>query len=64
MDRIQGGLMHEITYNEIHEFRKEDLEDLFLLVEWSSGHFQEKLQFAMRNFETVISTGDGEKLVG
>ncbi len=38
--------------------------DLFLPVEWSSGHFSEKLQIAMRNFETVISAWDRDKLVG
>ena len=64
MDRIQGGLMSEIIYKEIHEFTKEDLQDLFLSVEWSSGHFPDKLQIAMRNFETVISAWDGDKLVG
>ena len=56
--------MSEITYKEIHEFTKEDLQDLFLSVEWSSGHFPDKLQIAMRNFETVISAWDGDKLVG
>lgn len=56
--------MSEIIYKEIHEFKKEDLQDLFLSVEWSSGHFPEKLQIAMRNFETVISAWDGDKLVG
>ena len=56
--------MSEITYKEIHEFKKEDLEELFLSVEWSSGHFPDKLQIAMRNFETVISAWDGDKLVG
>lgn len=56
--------MSEIIYREIHEFTKEDLQDLFLSVEWSSGHFPEKLQIAMRNFETVISAWDGDKLVG
>lgn len=64
MDRIQGGLMSEIIYKEIHEFTKGDLQDLFLSVEWSSGHFPEKLQIAMKNFETVISAWDGDKLVG
>ena len=64
MDRIQGGIMCEIEYKEIHEFTKEDLQDLFLSVEWSSGHFPEKLQIAMRNFETVISAWDEDKLVG
>ena len=56
--------MSEIEYKEIHEFTKEDLQDLFLSVEWSSGHFPDKLQIAMRNFETVISAWDEDKLVG
>lgn len=56
--------MSEIEYKEIHEFTKKDLQDLFLSVEWSSGHFPDKLQIAMRNFETVISAWDGDKLVG
>ena len=43
----------EITYKDIHEFKKEDLEDLFLSVEWSSGHFPEKLVIAMKNFKMV-----------
>lgn len=53
-----------ITYKEIHEFSAEDLEDLFLSVEWSSGHYPKKLAAAMRNYETVFSAWDGEKLVG
>ena len=53
-----------ITYKDIHEFRKEDLEDLFLSVEWSSGHFPDKLVVAMRNFSMVYSAWDGNKLVG
>lgn len=56
--------MSEIEYKEIHEFSVEDLKDLFLSVEWSSGHFPEKLQIAMINFETVISAWDGDRLVG
>ena len=32
--------MSEIEYKEFHEFTKEDLQDLLLSVEWSSGHFQ------------------------
>ena len=54
----------EITYKDIHEFKKEDLESLFLSVEWSSGHFPDKLVVAMRNFRTVYSAWDGDKLVG
>ncbi|MBQ3566713.1 MAG: GNAT family N-acetyltransferase [Oscillospiraceae bacterium] len=32
-----------IEYKDIHDFKKEDLQDLFLSVEWSSGHYPEKL---------------------
>ena len=53
-----------ITYKDIHEFRKEDLESLFLSVEWSSGHYPNKLVVAMRNFQTVYTAWDGDNLVG
>lgn len=53
-----------ITIKDIHEFSERDLQDLFLSVEWSSGHFSDKLVVAMRNFETVYSAWDGDKLVG
>ncbi len=53
-----------IEYKDIHEFSKEELERLFLSVEWSSGHFPDKLVIAMRNFSTVYSAWDGDKLVG
>lgn len=54
----------QITYKDIHDFCKEDLQDLFLSVEWSSGHYPDKLASAMKNFKTVYSAWDGEKLVG
>lgn len=53
-----------IKYKDIHEFRKDDLESLFLSVEWSSGHYPEKLVVAMRNFETVYTAWEGDQLVG
>ena len=53
-----------ITYKTIHDFSEQDLKDLFLSVEWSSGHFPDKLVIAMKNFKTVVSTWDGDKLVG
>jgi ribosomal protein S18 acetylase RimI-like enzyme len=53
-----------ITYKDTHDFSEQDLKDLFLSVEWSSGHFPDKLVVAMKNFKTVISAWDGEKLVG
>lgn len=53
-----------ITYSTKKDFGSQELEDLFLSVEWSSGHFPDKLVVAMRNFSTVISAWDGDKLVG
>lgn len=53
-----------IQYKDTHDFSPADLESLFLSVEWSSGHFPERLAVAMRNFETVYSAWDGDKLVG
>lgn len=53
-----------IIYKDTHEFTAEILQELFLSVEWSSGHYPEKLVIAMRNFETVYSAWDGEKLIG
>lgn len=53
-----------IKYKEIHEFTAEQLKDLFLSVEWSSGHYPEKLVEAMQNFKTVYPAWDGYNLVG
>lgn len=54
----------QITYKDTHNFSANDLQDLFLSVEWSSGHYPEKLAEAMKHFKTVFSAWDGEKLVG
>ena len=40
------------------------MERLFLSVNWSSGHFPEKLVIAMQNFDTVCSAWDGDRLIG
>ena len=53
-----------ITYTASRSFTQSDLQDLFLSVSWSSGHFPEKLFAAMKNYETVISAWDGGRLVG
>ena len=53
-----------INYLEKHDFNKEELEDLFLSVEWSSGHYPDKLVIAMKNFKTVYSAYDIDKLIG
>lgn len=56
--------MTKIVYKNTHHFGKKELQDLFLSVEWSSGHFPGKLAAAMKNFETVYSAWDEDKLVG
>ena len=53
-----------LNYSHTHTFTQSSLQDLFLSVEWSSGHYPEKLAVAMMNFKTVISAWDDDKLVG
>ena len=53
-----------VEYKDIHNFEREELERLFLSVNWSSGHFPDKLAVAMKNYETVYSAWDGHKLIG
>lgn len=43
----------DITYSDTHQLSRDDPEALFLSVEWSSGHYPDKLQTAMEHFETV-----------
>lgn len=54
----------DIIYKDIHDFSRDELEELFLSVEWSSGHYPDKLVTAMKNFETVFSAWDGDRLIG
>ncbi len=54
----------DIKYKDYHDFSEKDLEDLFLSVDWSSGHFPEKLVISMQNFKIVYSAWDGNRLVG
>jgi ribosomal protein S18 acetylase RimI-like enzyme len=53
-----------VEYKNIKDFTAKQLQELFLSVEWSSGHFPDKLVIAMKNYVTVYSAWDGEKLVG
>ncbi len=53
-----------IKYKDIKRFTREEIEALFLSVEWSYGHFPDKLVVAMENFRTVYSAWDGDQLVG
>ena len=56
--------MPNITIGETHDFDQDQLQDLFLSVKWSSGHYPERLVQAMRNFEAVYAAWDGDLLVG
>ncbi len=53
-----------IEYKTTKDFSRDELEALFLSVEWSSGHFPDKLVIAMKNFKTVYSAWDNDKLIG
>lgn len=53
-----------IIYKDIHEFNKKDLEELFLSVKWASGNYSDKLVIAMKNYKSVFTAWDGDKLVG
>lgn len=53
-----------ITYEDTHDFSAQELQRLFLSVEWSSGHYPDQLVVAMKNFKTVYTAWDNDKLVG
>ena len=53
-----------ITYKDVKRFNAKELEELFLSVEWSSGHYPEKLVMAMQNSGAVFSAWDEGRLVG
>ena len=53
-----------IEYRNIKDFNENDLKDLFLSVNWSSGHYPDKLVIAMKNCGAVFTAWDGGKLIG
>jgi len=53
-----------ITYRNTHDFTPQALQKLFLSVAWSSGNFPDKLVAAMRNYGSIFSAWDGDRLVG
>lgn len=53
-----------IVYKSIQEIDAKALKELFLSVEWSSGNYPEKLAIAMKNYGSVFTAWDEEKLVG
>ena len=53
-----------IVYTEEKKFTKEQVQQLFLSVEWVSGNYPERLYKALMNSSTVLTAWDNEKLVG
>ena len=56
--------MKNIQYKTTKNFSENELKELFLSVNWSSGNYPEKLVIAMENSSSVFSAWNGEKLVG
>lgn len=54
----------QISYKTTRDIDKAQLEALFLALEWSSGHYPDKLCAAMKNYEMVYTAWDGDRLVG
>ena len=50
-----------MVYKDTKDFSAQELQELFLSVEWSSGHYPDKLVIAMKNSGTVFSAWDTNK---
>ena len=53
-----------MKYTEEKIFTQEQVQDLFLSVNWISGNYPERLYKALINSSTVLTVWDSEKLVG
>ena len=53
-----------LIYTEEKKFTKEQVQQLFLSVNWISGNYPERLYKALMNLSTVLTVWDDEKLVG
>ncbi len=53
-----------IIYSESKNFNRNELESLFLSVNWSSGEYPDELVIAMRNSHSVISAWHEGQLIG
>ncbi len=54
----------QITFTKEKVFTKEQVQDLFLSVNWVSGNYPSRLYKALKNSSTVITAWDNDKLVG
>lgn len=53
-----------VTYSKTKDFTEKQLHDLFTSVEWESAKYSDKLVFAMKNSDCVISAWDNDELIG
>ena len=53
-----------LKYTEEKKFTQEQVQELFLSVNWISGKYPERLYKALMNSSTVLTVWDDEKLVG
>ena len=53
-----------VVYKDIQTLSARDLQDLFLSVGWSSGHYPDRLAVAMSHSGTVFTAWEDDKLVG
>ena len=58
----RGEIM--LTYTEEKKFTQEQVQELFLSVNWISGNYPERLYRALMNSSMVLTVWDDEKLVG
>lgn len=56
--------MKEIQYKTTKNFSENELKDLFLSVNWSSGNYPDKLVIAMQSSSTVYTAWNEDRLVG
>ncbi|QJB57174.1 GNAT family N-acetyltransferase [Pseudodesulfovibrio sp. zrk46] len=53
-----------ISFSDTKELCEQELQDLFLSVDWDSGNYPEKLVKAIQGAHGVFTAWDGDKLVG
>jgi len=53
-----------ITYNDDKNLSTDDLQSLYLSVDWDSGNHPERLTQGIAGSDSVFTAWDGEKLVG
>ncbi|MGN1236239.1 MAG: GNAT family N-acetyltransferase, partial [Bacteroidaceae bacterium] len=61
---IKNTRKMNITYKFTKEFTEQQIEELFLSVNWLSGRYPHRLTDALKASQTVITAWDGDRLVG